>query len=155
MRTEAAEQTSEAVHGLIEACEDGHDGYHAAAGGVVDGSLRNILESFSEERARFAADLRAAFERAGGQLHNVHEHPGGVWSKVQALAQAKTTFSTVMQRPWIKIYRGNSNRSWSASTSRSCTRAIASACWSASWGRPRTRLGRGQDPVRSRTMMSW
>jgi uncharacterized protein (TIGR02284 family) len=87
MRTEAAEQTSEAVHGLIEACEDGHDGYHAAAGGVVDGSLRNILESFSEERARFAADLRAAFERAGGQLHNVHEHPGGVWSKVQALAQ--------------------------------------------------------------------
>jgi uncharacterized protein (TIGR02284 family) len=86
MRTGAADQTSAAVHGLIEACEGGHDGYHAAAGGVVDGSLRTILETFSEERARFAADLRAAFRRAGGEVTDAGPHDTAAWTNIQALA---------------------------------------------------------------------
>ncbi|MGH7527422.1 MAG: ferritin-like domain-containing protein [Gemmatimonadales bacterium] len=53
------------VNGLIETCKDGENGFRSAAEGVEDGNLKRLFQSYSQQRAEFAAELEAEVRRAG------------------------------------------------------------------------------------------
>jgi uncharacterized protein (TIGR02284 family) len=48
---------------LIETCKDGEQGFQAAAAAVDDLNLQRLLESYSQQRSEFAAELQLEVER--------------------------------------------------------------------------------------------
>lgn len=52
--------------GLAETCRDGAQGFRMAAEAMRDGELRRLFESYAEQRAAFADELRSEIERRGG-----------------------------------------------------------------------------------------
>ena len=48
---------------LIQTCKDGEEGFQAAAAGVDDLNLQRLLESYSQQRSEFAAELQLEVER--------------------------------------------------------------------------------------------
>jgi uncharacterized protein (TIGR02284 family) len=48
---------------LIQTCKDGEQGFRAAAGAVDDGNLQRLLESYSQQRSEFAAELQSEVQR--------------------------------------------------------------------------------------------
>jgi len=48
---------------LIQTCKDGEKCFQAAAAGVDDPNLRHLFESYSQQRAEFAAELQLEVER--------------------------------------------------------------------------------------------
>ena len=48
---------------LIHTCKDGEQGFQAAAAGVDDLNLQHLLESYSQQRSEFAAELQVEVER--------------------------------------------------------------------------------------------
>jgi uncharacterized protein (TIGR02284 family) len=84
----AKDQTIARLNDLIVTCEDGRKGYHLAAGAIADPVLSDILESYGQERGQFAADLRAAVRRAGGEPENCGSIPAAVmrgWMNLSTL----------------------------------------------------------------------
>lgn len=57
---------SSVLNGLIEICKDGEQGFHAAAVGTDEATLRRLLESYAQQRAGFASELQAEVARVGG-----------------------------------------------------------------------------------------
>jgi uncharacterized protein (TIGR02284 family) len=53
------------LNGLVETCKDGESGFRNAAEGVEDPTLKRLFESYSQQRAEFAAELQAEVRRAG------------------------------------------------------------------------------------------
>ncbi len=53
------------LNGLIETCKDGENGFRSAAEGVEDNNLKRLFQSYSQQRAEFAAELKAEVLRAG------------------------------------------------------------------------------------------
>jgi len=63
-----AERTErEVLHHLIEICEDGERGFHAAAEHVKDPAVRSLFMELAAQRRRFAADLVPHLQRLGGR----------------------------------------------------------------------------------------
>ncbi|MBI3951100.1 MAG: PA2169 family four-helix-bundle protein [Acidobacteria bacterium] len=54
------------LNNLIETCKDGEQGFRQAAEGVKDPDLKALFNSYSRQRAQFAADLQAEVRRLGG-----------------------------------------------------------------------------------------
>ena len=54
------------LNNLIETCKDGQDGFRSAAGGVRNGELKTLFNTYSQQRAQFAADLQGEVRRLGG-----------------------------------------------------------------------------------------
>ena len=50
---------------LVETCERREHGFRVAAEGVEDPPLRRLLESYAEQRASFARELRRELSRLG------------------------------------------------------------------------------------------
>jgi uncharacterized protein (TIGR02284 family) len=48
---------------LIQTCKDGEQGFQSAAAGVDDVNLQHLLESYSQQRSEFAAELQLEVER--------------------------------------------------------------------------------------------
>jgi uncharacterized protein (TIGR02284 family) len=56
-------QTASTLNQLIQICKDGESGFLAAAEAVEDINLRRLFESYSQQRAEFAAELQPEVRR--------------------------------------------------------------------------------------------
>ena len=50
---------------LVEACREGERGFHAAAAGIVDPLLRQLCQTYADQRAGFRRELGGALARLG------------------------------------------------------------------------------------------
>jgi uncharacterized protein (TIGR02284 family) len=50
---------------LVEACREGERGFHAAAAGIVDPLLRQLCETYADQRAGFCQELGWELARLG------------------------------------------------------------------------------------------
>jgi uncharacterized protein (TIGR02284 family) len=54
------------LNGLIETCKDGQNGFRTAAEGVKNSELTTLFNTYSQQRARFVADLQNEVRKLGG-----------------------------------------------------------------------------------------
>ncbi len=50
---------------LVKACREGERGFHAAAAGIVDPLLRQLCETYADQRAAFRRELGSELARLG------------------------------------------------------------------------------------------
>jgi uncharacterized protein (TIGR02284 family) len=53
------------INGLIETLKDGQEGFKQAAEGVKDPGLKSLFQEYSQQRARFAAELQSQARQLG------------------------------------------------------------------------------------------
>jgi hypothetical protein len=58
-------EVSAALSALVATCRDGELGFHAAAASIVDPLLRQLCESYADQRAGFRRELAWEFARLG------------------------------------------------------------------------------------------
>ncbi len=54
------------LNNLIETCKDGENGFRTAAEGVKDSKLKTLFNTYSQQRAKFAAELQGEVRGLGG-----------------------------------------------------------------------------------------
>lgn len=54
------------LNNLIETCKDGQEGFRTAAEGVKNAELQTLFNTYSQQRAQFAAELQNEVRRLGG-----------------------------------------------------------------------------------------
>jgi uncharacterized protein (TIGR02284 family) len=54
------------LNNLIETCKDGQEGFRTAADGVKNSELKTLFNTYSQQRAQFAAELQSEVGRLGG-----------------------------------------------------------------------------------------
>ncbi len=59
----STDEVASTLNGLIETCKDGEQGFRSAAEGVGDPNLQRLFESYSQQRAQFAAELQTEVKR--------------------------------------------------------------------------------------------
>jgi uncharacterized protein (TIGR02284 family) len=59
----SVDKTSSTLNELIQTCKDGENGFRAAADAVEDTNLKHLLESYSQQRTEFAAELQLEVRR--------------------------------------------------------------------------------------------
>ena len=60
---DSVDAVASTLNQLIQTCKDGEQGFQAAAAGVDDLNLQRLLESYSQQRSEFAAELQLEVER--------------------------------------------------------------------------------------------
>jgi hypothetical protein len=65
MKPAGTPEASVALLSLVEACKDGELGFHAAAATMVDPLLRQLCESYADQRAGFRRELGGELARLG------------------------------------------------------------------------------------------
>ena len=65
MTTAGPPEASVALSALVETCRDGELGFHAAAASIVDPLLRQLCESYADQRAGFRRELGWELARLG------------------------------------------------------------------------------------------
>lgn len=65
MRTVGTPEGSAALLSLVEACKDGELGFHAAAASMVEPLLRQLCESYADQRGAFRRELGREIARFG------------------------------------------------------------------------------------------
>lgn len=58
------------LNNLIETCKDGENGFRTAADGVKNAELKTLFNTYSQQRAQFAAELQAEVRNLGGDPEN-------------------------------------------------------------------------------------
>lgn len=58
------------LNNLIETCKDGENGFRTAADGVKNTELKTLFNTYSQQRAQFAAELQAEVRNLGGDPEN-------------------------------------------------------------------------------------
>ncbi len=58
------------LNNLIETCKDGENGFRTAADGVKNPELTTLFNTYSQQRAQFAAELQAEVRTLGGDPEN-------------------------------------------------------------------------------------
>ena len=54
------------LNNLVETCKDGQNGFRTAAEGIKNPELTTLFNTYSQQRARFAAELQNEVRRLGG-----------------------------------------------------------------------------------------
>jgi uncharacterized protein (TIGR02284 family) len=65
VKTAGSSEASAALLSLVEACRDGELGFHAAAASIEDPLLRQLCESYADQRAGFRRELGGELARLG------------------------------------------------------------------------------------------
>lgn len=60
-------ETVSVLNHLIEICEDGREGYKQAAENIENPELQQLFGQYSQQRARYASELRDEVRRLGGE----------------------------------------------------------------------------------------
>jgi uncharacterized protein (TIGR02284 family) len=60
---DSVDDVASTLNQLVQTCKDGEQGFQAAAAGVDDLNLQRLLESYSQQRSEFAAELQLEVER--------------------------------------------------------------------------------------------
>ena len=55
------------LNDLVETCKDGQNGFRTAAEEVKNSELTTLFHKYSQQRARFAAELQSEVRRLGGE----------------------------------------------------------------------------------------
>ncbi len=58
------------LNNLIETCKDGENGFRTAADDVKNSELKTLFNTYSQQRAQFAAELQAEVRTLGGDPEN-------------------------------------------------------------------------------------
>jgi uncharacterized protein (TIGR02284 family) len=58
------------LNNLIETCKDGENGFRTAADGVKNTEMKTLFNTYSQQRAQFAAELQAEVRNLGGDPEN-------------------------------------------------------------------------------------
>jgi uncharacterized protein (TIGR02284 family) len=91
-KADSVGQVASTLNQLIRTCKDGEEGFLVAAESVDDLNLRHLLESYSQQRAEFAAELQTEVLRLNqspsdsGHL-SASVHRG--WMEIKAVASAR------------------------------------------------------------------
>jgi hypothetical protein len=80
---------------LVEACREGERGFHAAAAGIVDPLLRQLCETYADQRAGFRQELGWELARLG--LEPVATDPADRPSDEAALLDAPDETATLAE----------------------------------------------------------
>ena len=64
------DKTVSTLNNLIETCKDGENGFRTAAEGIRNGELKTLFNTYSQQRAQFAAELQAEVRHLGGDPEN-------------------------------------------------------------------------------------
>jgi uncharacterized protein (TIGR02284 family) len=60
------EEVISVLNNLIETLKDGQEGFRTAAEGISHSELKTVFNSYSQQRAQFAAELQNEVRRLGG-----------------------------------------------------------------------------------------
>ena len=89
---DSVDDVASTLNQLIQTCKDGENGFKVAAESVDDANLQHLLESYSQQRSEFAAELEAEVER----LHQSSAKVGHVaaalhrgWMDIKSLATGR------------------------------------------------------------------
>lgn len=55
------------LNNLVEICKDGQNGFRTAAEGIKNSELTTLFNTYSQQRAQFAAELQSEVRRLGGE----------------------------------------------------------------------------------------
>jgi len=65
MESENKKDAVEVLKGLVEICKDGEEGFETAAKNIKEPEYKSLFQSYSQQRARFAAELEAELRTLG------------------------------------------------------------------------------------------
>ena len=89
---DSVDDLASTLNQLIQTCKDGENGFKVAAESVDDANLQHLLESYSQQRSEFAAELEAEVER----LHQSAAKSGHLaaalhrgWMDIKSLATGR------------------------------------------------------------------
>ena len=89
---DSVDDVASTLNQLIQTCKDGENGFKIAAESVDDANLQHLLESYSQQRTEFAAELEAEVER----LHQSSAKAGHMaaalhrgWMDIKSLATGR------------------------------------------------------------------
>jgi uncharacterized protein (TIGR02284 family) len=88
-------EASAALLALVNACRDGELGFHAAAASIEDPLLRQLCESYADQRAGFRRELGRELARLG--LGPVATAPVGAATDTATLSAAPDESATLAQ----------------------------------------------------------
>lgn len=100
MTMPGAAAVSAALSGLVDTCRDGELGFHAAAAGMEDPTLRQLCVSYADQRAAFRDELLEELAGLGGSAGSeAAERVAGGRDAVAAAEEAGTvTLSDLARR---------------------------------------------------------
>ena len=84
-------EPSEALIGLVETCRTGELGFHEAAAAIDDPILRQLCESYAEQRAGFRRELLDELVGLGGQAGLRAPDPGDAGHQARTPARQAET----------------------------------------------------------------
>ena len=100
---ESVDAIASTLNQLIQTCKAGECGFSAAAGAVQDPNLRRLFESYSQQRAEFAAELQLEIERMAEEPVDTGDpaaalHPSWIDIKAGAGGQDEGTIISECER---------------------------------------------------------
>jgi uncharacterized protein (TIGR02284 family) len=80
-RFKSVDATASTLNHLIQTCIEGENGFRSAAAQMTDLNLKRLFESYSQQRAEFAAELQEGLSRHGQEPSgsgdgSTRPHPG-------------------------------------------------------------------------------
>ena len=81
------DEITSTLHGLIETCKDGQEGFKTAAESVKNPSLQSTFRELAEQRAQFAGELATLVSSLGGDPENYGSIAGTLhrgWLNIKA-----------------------------------------------------------------------
>jgi uncharacterized protein (TIGR02284 family) len=89
---DSVDEVASTLNQLIQTCKDGENGFKVAAQAVDDVNLQHLLESYSQQRSEFAAELESEVKR----LHQDPAEAGHLaaalhrgWMDIRSLATGR------------------------------------------------------------------
>src|SRR3954447_12887265 len=76
-----------ALNDLIETCKDGEEGYRTAEKCVHNEDVKKLFGSYSQQRARYAAELQSEVQRLGGTPEKTGSIAGALlrgWTNIKS-----------------------------------------------------------------------
>ena len=66
-KADSVDEVASTLNRLIQTCKDGEEGFKVAAGAIQDLNLQRLLESYSQQRSEFSAELQAEVSKLAQQ----------------------------------------------------------------------------------------
>jgi len=88
------------LNGLIETCKDGQEGFRQAAEGVDNSELKTLFNTYSQQRAQFAAELQNEVRRLGGDPEKTSSTAGALhrgWINIKSAVTGKDESSIIAE----------------------------------------------------------
>jgi uncharacterized protein (TIGR02284 family) len=91
-KADSVDDVASTLNQLIQTCKDGENGFKVAAESVDDINLQHLLESYSQQRSEFAAELQS-------EVQGLHQDPAQAghvaaalhrgWMNIKSLASGR------------------------------------------------------------------